>query len=56
MTNVLMLVGSLRCLKEATIMDTKLGVDLKVFFYIFSNICYWYTLELPLIGSFNVYL
>ena len=51
-----MLVGSLRCLKEAKMMNTILGVYFKDFFLIFSNICCWYTLELPLTGSFNVYL
>ena len=39
---ILILIGSLRCLKEVKTMD------MIVFFLIFSNICCRYTLELPL--------
>ena len=49
-TRILILIGSLGCLKEVKTMGMILGnVNFKiVFFLIFSNICCRYTLELPL--------
>ena len=50
-TGIIILIGSLRCLKEAKTMghDTGFKRKFKFSFLIFSNICCWYTLELPLI-------
>ena len=57
-TDILILIGSLRCLKEAKIVDMILGicVNSKIVFLIFSNICCRYILELPHRGNSNVSL
>ena len=50
MTGILILIGSLGCLKEVKTMDMILGKCKFqiVTFLILSKICYRYTLELPL--------
>ena len=57
-TGNIILIGSLRCLKEAKTMghDTGFKCKFKFSFLIFSNICCWYTLELPHRGNSNVHL
>ena len=58
----LKLIGSLRCLNEAKTIDMILGKRKlqKLVFFIFSNICCWYTLELPNeaipMCTYNIYL
>ena len=49
-TGILILIGILRCLKEAKTMDMILGINVnfKIVFLIFRNICCRSTLELPL--------
>ena len=42
-TGILILIGSLRCLKE----ETNGQILVKCIFQNLSNICCWYTLELP---------
>ena len=58
MTGILILIGSLGCLKEVKTMDIILGnVNFQiVFFLTFSNIRCRYTLELPHKGNSNVYI
>ena len=47
----------LRCFKETKLMDMILDKCIfQISFINFSNICCWYTLELPHGGNFNVHL
>ena len=58
MTGIVILIGSLGCLKEVKTMDMILGKwqFQKVFFLTFSNVCCRYTLELPLSYDVCVYI
>ena len=54
-TDILILIGILRCLKQGKTMNMVLGVNVNLKL-IFSNIYCWYTLELPHRGNSNMYL
>ena len=56
-TGIIILIGSLRCLKEAKAMHMILGlsVNFKNSFLISSNIRYWCILELSHKGNSNVF-
>ena len=57
-TGIVILIGSLGCLKEVKTMDMILGKwqFQIVFFLIFSNVCCRYTLKLPLSYDVCVYI